>query len=407
MAELFNLTAIDEAKSVILGHWKGERTAERVALTAALGRILAEDLVSPEDVPGFSRSTVDGYAVRAGDTYGASEAIPAYLRLAGNVRMGHPPDLQVSSGLAVAIPTGGMLPEGADAVVMIEYTEVLGQEEIMLTRPVSPGENVIRRGEDVAARTRLLEQGRRLRPQELGLLASLGIVELPVFHPYKVGIISTGDEIVAPEEVPGPGQVRDINSYTLWGLVKQSGAEPVLYGVARDQKHDLTTLVHKAVAECQLVLISGGSSVGARDYTMEVLKNLGEPGLLLHGMPLKPGKPTVVAAAQGKLLFGLPGHPVSAMVVYELLVHPLLAFNTYNSVQPVVRAKLARNLASASGRQDHLRVKLVERAGTLWAEPVLGKSGLISTMVLADGEVVIPPALEGLAAGEIVEIRLL
>jgi molybdopterin molybdotransferase len=408
LEELFKLTSIAQAKASILNHWHVTRAKERVSLAKALDRELAEHLMAPEDVPGFTRSTVDGYAVKASDTYGATEALPAYLRITGQIMMGQKPMGELQQGQAMAIPTGGMLPDGADAVVMVEYTEEFGSHEVAVNRPVSPGENLIRRGEDVQAGTLVFAANHRLRPQDLGLLSSLGILEVEVFKPYRVGIISTGNEVVPPGELPSPGQVRDINSYTLLGLVKKSGAEPVLYGIVRDNLTELAEKIDRAVRENDLVLLSGGSSVGTRDFTVEALSRLGEPGLLLHGIPVKPGKPTVVAAADGKLIFGLPGHPVSAMVVYGLLVHPLLYYGSYDSsIVPVVHARLARNLASATGRQDHIRVKLLQKEGELWAEPVLGKSGLISTLVRADGELIIPADREGLVTGETVEVRLL
>lgn len=407
MEELFKLTPLEEAKRKICSHWEVEPEKVQIKVTNALNRVLAEDIKARSDVPGFDRATVDGFAVRSSSTFGATEAMPAYLKVAGQIFMGKPATIEVGPGEGVSISTGGMLPKQADAVVMVEYTEELGSTEIAVTRPVSPGENVIKAGEDIKSGTVIFKRGHRLRPQDLGMLASQGILQVKVYSPFKVGIISTGNEIVNPDQVPAHGQVRDINSYTLYGQVQQSGALPTLYGIVPDDFDALQQTVKRALKENDMVLLSGGSSVGVRDYTVEVFECLGSPGLLLHGIPIKPGKPTVVAAAEGKLLFGLPGHPVSAMVVYDILVHPLLYDGSYiDNIQIGLQAKLARNLASATGREDHIRVKLVEKNGELWAEPILGKSGLIRTLVEAQGEIIIPVNREGLASGEIVNVKI-
>lgn len=408
MEELFRLTSLDEAKKKISLCWKVTEKIEKINVLNALGRVLAEDVLAGSDVPGFDRSTVDGYAVQSISTFGATEAMPAYVKIIGHITMGKSAEVTVGLGEGAAVSTGGMLPKKADAMVMIEYTEELGSREIAITRPVSPGENIIKCGEDIKTGDVLLKKGHRLRPQDLGMLASLGILQVLVLSPYRVGIISTGNEIIPSDRTPKEGQVRDINSYTLYGLVQKSGAIPTLYGIVKDDLEELQAAVEKALAQNDMVLLSGGSSVGVRDYTVAVLSDLGEPGLLLHGIPIKPGKPTVVAAVEGKLLFGLPGHPVSAMIVYDTLVHPLLYANSYEAkLEAGVPAKLSRNLASATGREDHIRVKLVMKEDGLWAEPVLGKSGLISTLVEADGKIIIPENREGLAVGEMVNVKIL
>lgn len=408
MEELFRLTSLDEAKKKISLCWKVTEKTEKINVLNALGRVLAEDVLAGSDVPGFDRSTVDGYAVQSISTFGATEAMPAYVKIIGHITMGKSAEVTVDLGEGAAVSTGGMLPKKADAMVMIEYTEELGSREIAITRPVSPGENIIKCGEDIKTGDVLLKKGHRLRPQDLGMLASLGILQVLVLSPYRVGIISTGNEIVPPDRTPKEGQVRDINSYTLYGLAQKSGAIPTLYGIVKDDLEELQAAVEKALAQNDMVLLSGGSSVGVRDYTVAVLSDLGEPGLLLHGIPIKPGKPTVIAAVGGKLLFGLPGHPVSAMIVYDILVHPLLYANSYKTkLEAGVQAKLSRNLASATGREDHIRVKLVMKEDGLWAEPVLGKSGLISTLVEADGKIIIPENREGLAVGEMVNVKIL
>ena len=408
MEGLFKLTSLEEAREIIELNWQIRPATVYIPILEALGRVLAEDIWATTDVPGFARSSVDGFAVRSASTFGATEALPAYIRLVGEIFMGKAATIEVGQGEAVAIPTGGMLPGQADAVVMIEYTEELGREEIAVTRPVSPGENIIKAGEDIGAGMAIYRQGRRLRPQDLGMLASQGIAQVKVYNPYRVGIISTGNEIVGLDQEPAGGQVRDINSYTLYGLVQRSGAQPVLYGIVPDVFETMQQIVKRALSENDLVLLSGGSSVGTKDFTVRVFNSLGEPGILLHGIPVKPGKPTVVAAAGGKLLFGLPGHPVSATVVYDILIHPLLYTNSYaDNLEIGLQAKLARNLASAAGREDHVKVRLTEREGQLWAEPVLGKSGLLKTLVEAQGEIIIPESREGLGYGETVKVKLI
>lgn len=411
MAELFKALTIPEARAALACQLAGLRT-EKVPLLESLGRRLALEVRAAEEVPGFDRSTMDGYAVRARDTFGASEGLPSYVDVCGEVLMGRQPAGEVGAGQAFRIATGGMLPPGADAVVMVEYTEELDAKTIGVTRPVAPGENVVRRGEDVGAGEVVLAAGHRIRPQDLGLLAAVGVTGVEVVLPIRVGIVSTGDELVNPAEVPGPGQVRDINSYALFGAVAESGGVPRLYGIVRDDFKCLKDTLEQALEENEMVLLSGGSSVGTRDIAFKVIESLGEPGVLFHGISVKPGKPTVGAVVGNKPVFGLPGHPASAMVVFELLVAPLLRTGGYPTGPAArlfefpIRAVINRNLRSAAGREDFIRVKLRVREGQLTADPVLGKSGLISTMVKADGLARIPSGKEGVEAGEVVEVKL-
>ncbi|MEW6192432.1 MAG: gephyrin-like molybdotransferase Glp [Bacillota bacterium] len=374
--------------------------AEEAALPEALGRVLAAEVRAAEDVPGFDRATMDGFAVRAADTFGASEGLPAYLRVAGEVLMGRAPDGPLLPGEAWRIPTGGMLPEGADAVVMVEHTEEAG-DAVAVLRPVAPEENVVRRGDDVRAGQVVLQAGKRLRPHDIGLLAACGVTRVPVRRRPVVGIIGTGDEVVAAEAVPGPGQVRDVNTPALAAAVKAAGGDPRVFGLVPDELPVLREVLARAVAESELVLLSGGSSVGTRDLTLEAVSSLPGALVLFHGLAVKPGKPTVGAVADGKAVFGLPGHPVSALVVFEFLVRPLL--EPERSTRPPVRVRLGRSLRSAPGREDYVRVALRIENGELVAEPVLGKSGLIATLARADGLVRLRLDAEGAAAGEMVE----
>lgn len=410
MSELFQVITLEQAYRLMAQHLpQPQLTVEQVPLTAALGRRLANDVIAEDDLPGFSRSTVDGFAVRAGDTFGASEGLPAYLDLAGEVLMGQAADRPVQPGQAIKISTGGMLPPGADAVVMVEYTEPLDHRTIGVTRSVAPGENVIRRGEDVQAGELIFTRGHRLKAQDLGLLAALGRSTVEVLAPVPVGIISTGDEVVTPETQPGPGQVRDMNSYTLFGLVQMAGGRPKLYGIVPDDFTQLREKLAQALEENQIVLLSGGSSVGTRDVTVQVINALGSPGVLYHGLAIRPGKPTIGAVLNQKPVFGLPGHPVSAMVVFDLVVRPLIDGRMINPALQEgipVPARITRSLASAAGREDFIRVQLRRELREYLAEPILGKSGLLTTMVRADGLVKIPLDKQGLVAGELVEVWL-
>jgi molybdopterin molybdotransferase len=375
---------------------------ERVPLGDALGRRLGEDVAAELDVPGFDRATMDGYAVAASSTFGASEANPALLRLVGSVDMGQGTELRLGPGDAARIATGGMLPAGADAVVMVEHTEEIDGESLEASRSVAPGQHVLGRGEDVRQGEIVLPRGARLRPQELGLLAALGRTELSVHRRPLVAIISTGDEVVPIEREPGPGQIRDVNSTTLAAMVEQAGAVARPLGLVPDDPAALGRASRGALAEADAVLLSGGSSVGARDYTLEVIAALPEAQLLLHGVGIKPGKPTLLARVGRKPFWGLPGQVTSAMVVFRLLVRPCLE-RLGGAVAPEVRARaqarISRNVASVHGRADFVRVRLREEAGTLWADPILGPSGLVRTMTEADGLVEIGTDVEGLDAG--------
>ena len=407
--ELFNVLTPPDAYARLEAHLPCDVRTERIPTAEALGRVLAEDLVSTEALPSFPRSTMDGFAVRAADTYGASEGLPAYLSVAGEVFMGRRPDVPVSIAQAARIATGGMIPEGADAVVMVENTQEVDPTTIEVVKPVAPGENVIQVGEDVTVGAPLLGRGQVLRPQDLGGLLALGIVEVSVAARLKVAILGSGDEVVPPDRTPGPGQIRDINSYTIAALVRRAGHEPQILGVVPDVYEELDAAARRALELADVVILSAGSSVSTRDMTAQVIATLGQPGVLVHGVSLKPGKPTILAVADGKPVFGLPGNPVSCMVTFDLFVAPTLYRLSGCPERPasqVLAARLARNLASAPGREDYIQVRLERRDGELWADPVFGKSNLIYTLVRSDGLVKIDLDKGGLSAGETVEVRL-
>ncbi len=407
--ELFNVRTPADALHTLLARLPKREALEEVPTRDALDRVLAQDLCSPADLPSFRRSTMDGFAVRAADTFGATEGLPAYLDLVDEVFMGQAPTRVLGSGECVRIATGGMLPDGADAVVMVEQTQEVGPTTVEAVRAVAPGENVVQVGEDVRTGDPILPRGHVLRPQDLGCLVAMGITTVMVARRLRVAIVSGGDELVDPEQTPGPGQIRDINSYTLAALVKRGGHEPVLAGVFPDEYSALETAAQNALSENDVLILSAGSSVSARDMTAQVVDSLGQPGVLVHGVSLKPGKPTILAVCGDKAVFGLPGNPVSCMVTYDLFVAPTLAYLSGAAAPPsrVVTARLTRNIASATGREDYIQVRLDRRTdGGLDAVPIFGKSNLIFTLVRADGMLKIPLDAGGLSAGAQVEVVL-
>jgi len=406
----FSLKTLDEVRQIEAEHFASLRTSpQTVAGWDARGRVLAEDVRSPAPVPHFARSVVDGYAVRAADTAGASLGLPSYLEVVGCVLMGKPAEMALHAGEAVEVPTGGMLPEGADAAAMIEHTELLGGTTIEVSRPVSPGQNVIRVGEDIAAGELCLPPGARLRAGELALLATLGVTEVSVYRKPVVALLSTGDEVVPPDAQPGPAEVRDANWWGLAAMIADAGGEPRFAGIIRDVEGSLEQAARDAYDSSDALIISGGSSVGERDLARQVLDGLGEPGVLVHGVALKPGKPTIIGLAAGKPVFGLPGHPLSAMVSFHRLVRPILRRlgGETDLWEPTVAARLSRKVPSDSGRTEYVRVRLVRQEGELIAEPLFGKSAALSSLIAARGLVEVPLGVEGLDAGETVSVLLI
>jgi len=383
--------------------------SERLGVTESLGRILAVEVRSPIDFPEFPRAVVDGYAVRAQDTFGASASLPAYLNLSGEVRMGRVADCVVGPGQAVRIATGGMLPGQADAVVMVEYTSAVGDDLVEVSRAAAPGEGMVAVGDDLRRGAGILPAGHRLRPQDLGLLAALGVPEVDVHRRARVAVVPTGDEIVDPSRQPAPGQVRDSNTAILTAAVTQAGAEPLAHDIVPDDPEALRSTIGRAIEESDLVLIAGGSSVGTRDWTLEVLLSFEGAELLLHGVSIRPGKPVIVVALADKLLIGLPGNPVSAMIVFDQFVRPYLrrlSGDTRTLPEASLAARLSRSYSSDPGKEDYVRVRVAREGDGYVAEPVLGKSTLLTTLVEADGIIVVPENVEGLEAGELVEVEL-
>jgi len=390
---MFKVKTPDEAREIIKNLLSGrEFNAESVELVAAAGRILHTDIISKKNIPGFDRSTVDGYAVIATDTFGCSESIPVVLNLAGEVLMGESASDRLLPGTCMIVSTGGALPEGADAVVMVEHTEDYGSGMVGIQKPAAPGNNMIFKGDDVSAGDIALEAGTKLTPHDIGILAALGFCDVNVRCKPIVGIISTGDELVETSAVPVVGQVRDVNTPMLLAAAARFGAAVKDYGIIRDDETAVRSAVRSAAGECDIVLISGGSSAGTRDLTARVIESEGE--LLLHGIAMKPGKPTILGVIDKTPIFGLPGHPVAAYLVTELFVRPLIAeFMGATVKRRTTKAKLSEAISSNHGRAEYIAVRL-DDTGT--AHPVRGKSGLIASLTGVDGYISVPRDCEGL-----------
>lgn len=410
MKSFFKVKTVDEVLAII--NEFEPLAGETVSLMQARSRVLADSISAGEDIPQFNRSTMDGFAVRAKDTFGASESLPGLFKVTGEILMGQEAALNIKSGCCVKIWTGGMLPEKADAVVMIEYAREVDESTVELARAVAPFENVIRAGEDVRRSDTLLDKGQRLRPQDLGLIAALGRPELLVIKTPKVAVISTGDEIVPVDAAPKMGQIRDINTYTLGAQIESCNCQPIYLGLVKDDLAAIKEAVALGMEKADVVILSGGSSVGVRDFTVDVFSSFAGSELLVHGVSVSPGKPTILARAGGKSLWGLPGHATSAMITFDIFLKPLLKKLsgeniTENRYGQTVEAVLSRNVASVHGREDYVRVRLETAPdGHIQAIPVLGKSGLISTMVIADGLVKIGLNDEGMSEGTKVDVIL-
>ena len=410
MPEFFNVLPPQQALELLLERLRPNRTlsVETIPTCDAMGRVTIEAIHSRERLPSFPRSAMDGFSLRAADTFGASEGLPAYFNTVGEVPMGMPPRVSVGIGEAAVAHTGGMLARGADAVVMVENTQPVDDTTIEVVRPVAPGENVVQPGEDLEQGGLILAAGHTLRPQDLGGLMAAGITEVRVSRRPRVGILSMGDEVVTPDSSPCEGQVRDVNTYTIAALVEQAGGVAVPLGIARDDYPTILSEARRGLQSTGLLVLSAGSSVSIRDFTADVICALGEPGILLHGIALRPGKPTIVGLVGCKPVFGLPGNPVSAMVVFELLVRPTVQ-HLLGCARPPERAitlaRLAQDIPSVPGREDYVPVRLNDGAPRT-AEPVFGKSNLIFTMIRADGIVQVPLDRSGLYAGEDVPVTL-
>lgn len=412
---MLTVLTVEEAQNRVLSSLGGKTAGtEEVGIFAAPGRVTAEDIFSPGQVPPFPRATMDGFAVKSTDTFGASDDIPALLLLKGEILMGAPPPGGIESGEAMGISTGGMLPPGSDSVVMTEHCDILG-DQLAVYRPVAPLENMISPGDDFRKNEVVIRKGRSLRPQDIGAMAALGLLRAKVYKRPRVIIISTGDELVTPDKEPGLGQIRDINGYALFAQVLENGGQPEYLGLFPDSEEALYGGLQEALGKADVILVSGGTSVGRRDVTVRVIDRLPGEGVLFHGVSMSPGKPVIFGTSKGVPIFGLSGNPVSAMFSFLLFVKPLLrslqGLSPFPPHQPWVDAFLSTNFSSPGGREDYVRVILSrERNSTsgekIWAAPVFGVSSLLQTMIKGDGYFVVPRNIEGLAEGSPVRVFL-
>lgn len=399
---MLNVVTKEDAVHIVLEKIEISAATETVALTESLGRVAAEDILSPEDLPAYNRSTVDGFAVRAADTYGCSEALPAMVSYAGKVLMGEDEKRVLPKAACMEVPTGGQVPDGADAVVMVEHAEDLGDSFRYLLKAVAPGENVNARGDDIARGGVAVPAGTRIEPRHTAVLAALGISDIPVRKPVTVGILSTGDELVDYTETPSGTKIRNINSVTLAAAVQALGCRAKTYPVVRDEESDLRAAIDKVRRECDFLIVSGGSSVGERDNVNRVLSSFGT--VYFHGVALKPGKPTMFAMLEGDVpAFGLPGHPAAAFYTFHLFAKPaILKRMGALAVPRYIEAELSRKVPSNHGREEILGVALEDGK----AVPLPAKSGVVSVLSRADGTITIPRDLEGLERGAKVKVLL-
>ncbi|MBU3181118.1 molybdopterin molybdotransferase MoeA [Clostridium psychrophilum] len=403
--ELFNVVSVEEAKQIIDKSFNYKLRYEKINILKSVSRISFKDIKADCNIPEFKRSTVDGFAVISRDVSGASEAMPSIIELKGEVLMGKVPPADIECGECLYVPTGGMLPKSADSVVMVEYSNNLDKNTVLIYSPVAKGDNVIQVGEDIKAQDTVIKGGDKLRPYEIGVLASIGVSDLMVYKRPKVGIISTGDEVVTCNEKPSLGEVRDINTYLIWSLVVEDGFEPVSYGIIKDDYELLKSVTNKAFNECDLVLISGGSSVGTKDHTLKVIASFDDGEVLIHGIAVKPGKPTIIGKHNGKIIFGLPGHPLACSVIYKILVRNYIySLMSQNEKNYGINAVMSINYHKAKGREEYLPVELETIDGLVVAKPVFGKSGIITAFSKAFGYIIIEKNVEGLKENQTVEV---
>lgn len=410
MSEFLTLLPPPDALRLLLENLAILPQPERVPSAESQHRVTFDPVVAPLDLPSFTRSTVDGYAVRSADTHGAGESLPAYLKLVGEIRMGSVPTWTLQPGQCAISHTGGMLPSGADAVVMVEHTQHALTDEIEILHAVGAGENVLNIGEDVRQGDEVIAAGTRLRSAEIGGLMALGMDIVTVARKPRVAILSSGDEVIPPGQPLPIGHVYDVNSYTLASLVAEAGGDPVMYGIIPDNPAAFRHSAERALSECDIVVFTAGSSVSVRDLTAQTIEQLGQPGVLVHGVNVRPGKPTILAVCDGKAVIGLPGNPVSALVIAGIFVTPVIEhWLGLRVLRPKssVNARLTVNLASASGREDWIAVRLIPTEDGYEAEPLFGKSNLIFTLARADGLIRIHPDANGVAAGFPVRVHLL
>ena len=397
--------AVEKSFNYIRENWKLD--TEIVSLESALGRILSNDIISEETLPSFNRSMVDGYAVISADVNGCTESIPSLLRLTEKIEMGKFATKPITNGECAYVPTGGMLPNGCDAVVMIEHTEEFSEEEIAFYSPVAYRENVVLRGEDITEKEKVIAKGTRLTPRDIALLSGIGRSQVEVFSDLKVSVFSTGDELIDNRHPFEEGKIRDINGYGISAMAKELGMKVVHQKILKDDEQLLKAELKAASLDSHMIILSGGSSQGKKDFTNQVIEAMGKPGVFTHGLAIKPGKPTILGGAEGVWYIGLPGHPVSAMIVFEVIVGNVIKRLRYQTEAPNLYAELGSNIASSAGKQTYILCSISEKEGRYIANPIYAKSGMIKSLSNADGYIVVDKNCEGLKSGDMVKIKLL
>ncbi len=407
--DFFNVMSVDEVKKILSNNFKNMKIeTEIVNILECEGRVLSKDIVSKFNVPEFNRSTVDGYAIKSKESHGCSECMPTFLDIVGEVSMGESASGDIKSGECMYVPTGGMIPNSSDAVIMIEHAEKLDEFTIAIHKPTSTGENVVYKGDDIKKDHIVIKKGKKLNSQDIGVLAALGVNEIEVYRTIKFTVISTGDEIIDLDEDLEFGKIRDINGYAIYSLIKKLGGVVVKKSIVKDDYNLLREEVQFGIDNSDIVLLSGGSSVGTRDFTHDVINSFNGQGVLVHGVALKPGKPTIIGECENKVVIGLPGHPVSAIIVFKIFIEYLVnEILEINENKYLIDAIINQNLHSSPGKKTYQMVSLEEIDNKYYATPIFGKSSMITLLSKACGYVIINENCEGLYKKEKVKVHLL
>lgn len=407
MTEFFNVLNPNDAILKITSNKNFPKSKTEIIDTfSAHNRINAKNIYSPTELPHFNRSSMDGYAIKSNDARGVSDSSPNYVEVIEEIKMGYVPNQTLKDGQCARIFTGGMIPNGADSVIMEEDTEILNENFIEIKKSVSVGENIIFKGEESKVNNKILNKGHKIRAQDIGSLLESGITKLLVHSKLNIGVLSSGDELLHPKEELQPAKIRDINTYTISNLIKSSGNEVTNYPIMPDNYEAQLKIAKKAFQECDILIFSAGSSISYRDTTAKVIKNLGKPGILVHGISVKPGKPTILGICDKKLILGLPGNPVSATMIFTNIVNPILnSMYNFTPINTYTECILSENISSHTGRVDYVPVKIINKDDKLYAKPIFGKSNLINTLVFSDGYISIPPEKRGLYKNSKVKVK--
>lgn len=407
--DFFNVMSVDEVKDILVKNFKNIKIeTEKINILDSYEKVLSKDIISQINVPEFNRSTVDGYAIKSKDSHGCSDFMPSFLDVLGEVRMGEAVNIDINNGQCIYVPTGGMIPKSSDCVIMIEHVEKLDEDTIAIHKPISTGENVVYKGDDIKENEKVLRKGRKITSQDIGVLAALGVNEVEIYKPIKFTIISSGDEIIDLDEKLEFGKVRDINGYALYSLIQNLGGCIVKRTIVKDKYDLLKEEVLNGINSSNIVLISGGSSVGTKDYTYDVINSFDGQGVLVHGISLKPGKPTIIGECQNKPVIGLPGHPVSAIIVFKIFIEYLVnEILDINQKKYTVSAIIDKNLHSSPGKRTYQMVSLEEVDNKYYARPMFGKSSMITLLSKSCGYVIIDENCEGLYKEQEVKVHLL